>query len=265
MTDRSGPPVRPPLRSASSAATVFAVLPTMVAYTLRACLPARRRLGLLLPALGAVLFGLLTHAVISDSAERAFAGVASAGLFGIILPIGCLVVGDAVLGSEVRGGTLHYTWLSPVPRWTIVLARWLAGTAVAALWIAVPCALAAVVAGAADAAPGVFVAAVAGCAAYVAVFAMLGALSRRAVVWSLALVILLERLFGAALEGIAQLSPGWLARAAYGGLGPEADELLRSGVPEGWAAVWRLALVSAIALAVASWRLGHLRLTGRSD
>ena len=242
-----------------------AVLPAMVAYTLRACLPARRRLGLLLPSAGAVLFGLLTHAVVSDSPERAFAGVASAGLFGIILPIGCLVVGDAVVGSEVRAGTLHYTWLSPVPRWAIVAARWLAGTAVAVLWIAVPCALAAVVAGVPGAASAVFVAAAAGCAAYVAVFAMIGALSRRAVVWSLAVVILVERLFGAALAGVAQLSPGWLARTAYGGLGPDAEELLRSGVPGGGAAIWRLALVCALALAVASWRLGHLRVAGRSD
>ena len=242
-----------------------AALPAMVAYTLRACLPARRRLGLLLPALGALLFGLLTHAVVSDSAARAFAGVASAGLFGISLPIGCLVVGDAVLGAEVRAGTLHYTWLSPVPRWSIVLARWLAGTAVATVWIAVPSALAAIVAGVPDAAPAAAIAATAGCAAYVAVFAMIGALSRRAVVWSLANVILLERLFGAALEGIAQLSPGWLARAAYAGLGPGAEELLRRGVPDGWDAVWRLALVSALALAVAAWRIGQLRLTGRSD
>ncbi len=251
--------------AAAPTAGLVAAFSAMVAYTLKACLPSRRRLGLLLPAAGAVLFGLLTHAVVSDSAEEAFAGVASAGLFGIILPIGCLVVGDAVLGAEVRAGTLHYTWLSPVPRWAIVLARWLAGTAVATVWIAGPCALAAVVAGVSSAAPALFVAATAGAGAYVAVFAMIGALSRRAVVWSLAIVILLERLFGAALEGIAQLSPGWLARAAYGGLGPGADELLRSGVPAGWDAVWRLALVSAVALAVASWRLGQLRLAGRSD
>jgi ABC-2 type transport system permease protein len=259
MTDAPAP------ASAAAPTRTTAVFPALVSYTLRACLPARRRLGLLAPALGAVLFGLLTHAVVSDSAERAFAQIASAGLFGIILPIGCLVVGDAVLGAEVRAGTLHYTWLSPVPRWAIVLARWLAGSAVAVLWIALPCALAAVVAGASAAAVPVFVAAAAGCAGYVALFAMIGALSRRAVVWSLAVVILMERLLGAALAGIAQLSPGWLARQAYAGIGPQATDLLRRGVPDGWSAVGRLALVSAIALAIASWRLSHLRLVARSD
>jgi hypothetical protein len=259
LDERAAPAPRTP-----PAPPVPRVLATLVGYTLRACLPARRRLGLLLPALGALLFGLLTH-VVAESGERAFAGIASGGLFGIILPIGCLVVGDAVLGAEVRSGTLHYTWLSPVPRGVIVLARWLAGTAVAVATIGVGCALAAVVGGVPGAALPMLVAAGAGCAGYVAVFAMIGALTHRAVVWSLAVVILGERLFGAALDGIAQLSPGWLARAAYAGLGPAADELTRSGVPGGWAAVGRLALVSAIALAVAAWRLGQLRVSGRSD
>jgi hypothetical protein len=234
-------------------------------YSLRACSPGRRRLGLLLPALGAVLFGLLAHVVVDDSQEAAFAAVASAGLFSIVLPIGCLVIGDAVLGAEVRSGILHFTWLSPVPRWMIVLGRWLAGTAVAVVTMAGSCALAALVAGVPGAAPEMFLAAAAGCAAYVAVFVMIGALSRRAVVWSLATVVLIERLLGAALDGIAQLSPGWLARAAYTGLGPDTQDLVRRGVPEGDAALWRLALVTAVALAVAAWRLGHLRMAGRSD
>lgn len=243
----------------------WAALGPLIVYTLRACLPGRRRLGLLLPALGAVLFGLLAHALVEFSPEADFAAVASAGLFSIVLPIGCLVIGDAVLGAEVRSGIVHYTWLSPVPRWTIVLGRWLAGTAVAVSVLAGSCALAAVVAGVPGVAPEVFVAAAGGCAAYVAVFVAIGSLSRRAVVWSLATVVLIERLLGAALDGIAQLSPGWLARAAYAGFGPDTQDLVRSGVPEGSAAMWRLALVTAVALAVAAWRLGHLRVAGRSD
>jgi hypothetical protein len=108
------------------------------------------------------------------------------------------------------------------------------------------------------------VAVAAGCAGYIAVFVMLGAATRRSVAWSLAVIILIERLLGAALDGIAQLSPGWLARAAFGGL-VHADDLFRKGVPFGWGAVWRLAIVTAVALAFASYRLGKIRLAGRSD
>ncbi|MGH9223602.1 MAG: ABC transporter permease subunit [Acidimicrobiales bacterium] len=233
-------------------------------YAARACLPRRRRLGLLLPALGALLFGLLAHVVEADTAEESFAAVAAVGLFAIVLPIGCLVIGDAMLGTEARSGTLHFTWLSPIPRWTIVAGRWLTGTIAAALVLGTACALAAVVAGVPGEAPAMFLSVSAGSAAYVALFIMLGAVTRRAVVWSLAVVVLGERLLGAALDGIAQLSPGWMARTAYTGL-TNAEDLLRTGVPDGWAAIGRLAVVTAVCLAVAAWRLGTLRLAGRSD
>ena len=99
-------------------------------YALAACFPRRRRLGLLLPALGAVLFGLLARIVDPQvTADVALAGVAGAGLFGVILPIACLIIGDAVLGAEVRSGTLHFTWLSPVGFATITFGRWLVSRA----------------------------------------------------------------------------------------------------------------------------------------
>lgn len=269
------PPARPsgpPGRAARAARGAAAYSPPSAAgavaasftYALRACLPRRRRLGLVLPALGALMFGLLARAVVADTADEAFATVAAAGLFSIILPIGCLVIGDAVLGAEVRSGTLHFSWLSPVARWTIVAGRWLAGTVAAAAVLGTACALAAVLAGASSMAGPMFVAAVTASGAYVALFVMFGALARRAVVWSLAAVVLGERLLGAALDGIAQLSPGWLGRAAFAGLAG-AEDLVRAGVPEGGAAVWRLVVLTAVWLGVAAWRLGTLRLAGRSD
>ena len=247
--------------TAAPGASPPAAVAAVTRYALRACLPAKRRLGLLFPALGAVLFGLLAHAVDLPTQEEKFAAVASAGIFSIVLPIGCLVIGDAVLGGDVRNGTLHFTWLSPIPRWTIVVGRWLAGTLVAALVLGAASAVAAVVGGAPGEAPAMALAVAAGSAAYVAVFVALGAIARRAVVWSLAFVVLIERLLGAALDGIAQLSPGWLARSAYAGL-TEAPDLLRAGIPSGASAVTRLVVVTAIALAVAAWRLNEIRLAG---
>ena len=230
-------------------------------YGLRACLPRKRRIGLLIPALGAILFGLLARAVGDDTAQKAFATIASPGIFGIVLPIGTLVVGDAVLGAEIRAGTIHFTWLSPVSRWAIVVGRWLAGTVVAAAALGVACALAAVVAGVPGEAVALAVSVAFGCAAYVALFVLFGAAARRAVVWSLGAVILGERLLGAALDGIAQLSPGWLARGAFGGL-TDSSDLIRKGIPNGGPALYRLVVVSAIALAIAAARLAELRPSG---
>jgi hypothetical protein len=104
-----------------------------------------------------------------------------------------------------------------------------------------------------------------GSAAYLGLFLLIGATARRAAVWSLAVVFLGERLLGSALTGIAQISPMWQSRGVYAGLGPDTGELLRDGVPDGWASVVRLVIITVVTLALASWRLGHLRLSGASD
>ena len=233
-------------------------------YALKACFPTKRRIGLLLPAAGALLFAALSQ-IIPEEGPDALALVADGGLFGVVLPVGCLVIGDAVLGAEVRAGTLHFTWLSPVSFATIVVGRWLAGLIVAGAVLVVPFGLAGVVAGVPGAIGPLALAAGAGAAGYVAVFVLIGALTRRAVVWSLGFVILTERLLGTALSGIAQWCPGWEARAVYAKLGPSAAEHLhRSGIPEGGNAVVRLLIIAAVALAIAAFRLGRLRLSGPS-
>ena len=102
--------------------------------------------------------------------------------------------------------------------------------------------------------------------AYVAVFIAIGCLTRRTAVWSLAFVFLVERLLGAALTGIAQLSPTWESRAIFlGYLDDVPSRIVRHGIPQGGAAVVRLAIVTIVALLVAIWRMGHMRLSGASD
>ena len=121
------------------------------------------------------------------------------------------------------------------------------------------------VAGSPQSAWAMVVATAAASAAYLGLFVLVGCVARRAAVWSLAIVFLIERLLGAALSGIAQLSPMWEGRAVFAGLAPGAQELERKGVPDGWAGVVRLAIITLVTLALASWRLRHLRLTGASD
>lgn len=232
-------------------------------YTVRACLPARRGL-LVLPAVAGVLFGLLSRTV-HDPAASAFARVGGTALHTLVLPIACLVIGDAVLGAEIRAGTFGFTWLSPVPFATIAAGRWLGGWAIASAVMAPAAALAAVAARAPSSVAPAVVAAAAGSAAYIALFVAVGATFKRPVVWSLAFILLVERLVGAALSGVAQLCPGWLAQAVLVGLTDTPADLHREGVPHGWAAAARLALVTAAALAVATRRLRHLRPAAAAD
>lgn len=237
----------------------------IVRYTLRSCVPPKRWAAVLLPCVGALLFGLLAHAA-EENPDHAFANVAAEGIFGLVMPIAALVIGDSVLGAEVRAGTFQFTWLSPTPTWQIVLGRWIGGSLIALVTIAPASALAAVVAGSPASAGPAFVAAAVGSTAYVALFIAIGCITRRTAVWSLAIVFLVERLLGAALTGIAQLSPTWESRAIFVGLLDDVPERLeRDGIPEGGAAIVRLLIVTAAALLIANWRMGRLRLSGAAD
>lgn len=233
-------------------------------YALRICVPPKRAALLALPCAGALLFGLLARTVEEPTRAGRFNSISSA-LFGLILPLACLVVGDAVLGAEVRAGTFGLTWLSPVRFSTIVLARWSAGWLVAAGTLAPALALSAVIAGVPEAVAPIALAAVAGTAAYLALFVFIGSTFRRAAWWSLAIVLLGERLLAGVLTGIAQLSPQWLATMVYAGLGPNAGVLERAGMPTGGAAVGRLALLTVVFVLLAVHQIRRLRLAGVSE
>lgn len=263
------PPAAPPSPAAAPAADARPLprpFVAVVGYTLRACLPARRWWGVLLPCLGALLFGWL-GTVADTTRQRAFEFVAEQGLFGLVLPLTCLVIGDAVLGADLRAGTFPFTWLSPVRFPTIIVGRWLGGWLVALVTLVPALVLATLVAGVPEGAGPMALAAATGAAAYIALFVMLGVMARRSAVWALAVVFLGERLLGGVLSGIAQISPMWESQQVYAGLARDDGgwRLLRDGTPNGWGAVVRLTVILVVTLAVASWRVAHLRPTGGDE
>jgi len=259
------PPPRPPAPAGSAARPLPSPFVALVGYTLRGCLPARRWWGVLLPCLGAVLFGWL-GTLADTTPQRVFAFVAEQGLFGLVLPLTCLIIGDAVLGADLRAGTFSFTWLSPVRFPTIVLARWLGGWLVALVTLVPALVLATLVAGVPEGAGPMAIAAVSASAAYLGLFVMIGAMARRSAVWSLAVVFLGERLLGGVLSGIAQISPMWEAQQVYAGLVDTGGaRLVRDGTPNGWSAVVRLATILVITLVLASWRLGRLKPTAGDE
>ena len=239
-------------------------IPALVGYVFRACLPRKRLAVLALPCLTILACGLITGTIENETTAHAFASVAGVGIFGLAMPLGALVVGDAVLGAEVRSGTLSFTWLTPTRFSELTVARWFGGWVICLLTLVPSAALAAVIAGVPDRASTMAIATAAGSAAHVALFVLIGCLTRRAAVWSLAIVFLVERLLGAVLSGIAQLSPTWEGRAVYVGLA-DARDLHRSGIPEGWDAVVRLGLLTVVFLALSTWGLRRLQLTGSRD
>ena len=257
-TDRAAAPRKP----AGSAASR---MPALVTYVWRACLPRKRLAVLALPCAVSVAAGLLSRTVADVAATESFARIADGLVFGLALPLGALVVGDAVLGAEVRAGTFASTWLTPTRFWELATARWLGGWAVALVTLVPASALAAVVAGTPGHIGPIALASAAGTAAHVALFVFIGCFFRRAAVWSLAVVLLVERLLGATLTGIAQLSPTWQSRAVFMSLADVPEELVRDGIPTGWGAVVRLAVITAVLVAGTAFGLRRLQLTGSHD
>lgn len=246
-------------------------LRALVRFTVQSCLTPARLLVLALPGLAILATGLLGAAVGSGVGED-FAAIAGAIIFGLALPLGSLIVGDTVLGAEVRGGVFSFTWATPARFAEIVVARWLVGWAVAVAVFVPAAVLAAVVAGVGDHAVALGLAIIAGTGAHIAMFVAIGTNTRRAAVWSLTVMLLIERLLGAVLTAIAQLSPTWEATEAYRGLlidpvlgGATADVEPREGIPIGLDAVARLGLLTVVFLALATWGLRRLRLTGAHD
>lgn len=240
-------------------------LRAVVAYTLRACLPPRRLVGVGLLCAAGVALALVARLAAGGDPGDAFARVAASGLFGLVLPLAALTIGDAVLAADIRAGTFAFTWLSPVRVSTIAVGRWVGGTVTACLTVVPAFAAAAAVGGRGADAPVAAVAAAAGAAGYVALFVAIGAAFRRATVVSLVVVFLVERLLGAVLSGIAQLSPSFLARAVFVGLADVPARLARRGIPTGTNALGRLAVVTAVLLVLAVAALRRLRLTGTTD
>ena len=176
---------------------------------------------------------MLAHAVDNfPTRQRAFANVAAEGIFSLVMPIAALVIGDSVLGAEVRAGTFQFTWLSPTPTWQIVLGRWLGGSLVALGHHRSGHGAGGIHRRSTEAAGPAYVAAAVGSICYVALFIAVGCITRRTAAWSLAIVFLIERLLGAALTGIAQLSPTWESRAIFiGYLDDPPERLIREGIP----------------------------------
>ncbi|MEO6578173.1 MAG: ABC transporter permease [Candidatus Limnocylindria bacterium] len=186
------------------------MITALVSLTFRALLNRRRTL--LLGLLGALL--LLVAVVFSlgsPSAEEAtrFTGrlVANFGL-AVLLPLVTVIVGTAAVGSELDDGTIVYLLAKPVPRWLIVLVKFVVAWLVSTLLVAVPILIGGVVGAGGDATIGIgyAVAAAIGALEYTAVFLALSLVTSRALVVGLAYVVVWEGVVAGLFAGTRILS-----------------------------------------------------------
>lgn len=161
----------------------------------------------------------------SDSAPRVgeFEIVIFNGLLaGSIIPLVVLAIAAAALGNEVEDRTLANLYLTPLPRWKIVVPKLLAALSVAAPFVGASVLFTSHFAflGDAQATFAATTAALVAVALYAAVFLWLGLVSTQAIGLGLLYIVLWEGFFAGFVAGVRLLSIRYHALALMHGLDP---------------------------------------------
>jgi ABC-2 type transport system permease protein len=185
------------------------VTTALVSITLRALLNRRRTI--LLALLGALLVAIVGLYTLSDPPPDQALEVTRELLrslaIGVLLPLVAVIVGTAVIGSELDDGTIVYLLARPVARWRIVIIKLLVAWLVVTLLVA-PATLVAGLIGQDDPtlAIGFAVATVVGALEYTAVFVALSLITSRALIIGLAYVVIWEGVVAGLFAGTRSLS-----------------------------------------------------------
>lgn len=165
----------------------------------------RSRFLLLFP-LPLILLGMT--AVGSSFAEpEEYAAAVLIGIgVAVLLPVTALIIGTAVLGSEIDDGTVVHILTKPIARWRIVLSKLMVAFVMTAITVGVPMFISGMVAGGSKLAIGITAASLVGALAYCSLFLALSVLTRRPVLIGLLYVVVWEGLLSNFVTGTRVLS-----------------------------------------------------------
>jgi ABC-2 type transport system permease protein len=128
----------------------------------------------------------------------------------VLLPLAALVFGTTAFGTEVDDGTIVYALVKPLPRWPVVLVKYLIAVGITVAVVGASIFLAWWSLRNAEL-PwrffwGFLAAVLAGSAIYCAAFIYLGLVTRRALIFGLLYVIFFENVLARNFAGVASLS-----------------------------------------------------------
>ena len=173
----------------------------------------------------------------------------------VLLPLSAVVLGTAAFGGEIDDGTIVYLLVKSLPRWQVVLSKYVVAVistfvmmvvAIALPWLALgaPAESAIVVQG--------FAAGIAvGSAVYCAIFVTMGLMSKRALVLGLLYVVVLEISLSPNIVGLKSLSVREFVMSIAGKVAAAAPGIKAGAVPMN--TVWTMSavfLVGALALGI---------------
>lgn len=173
--------------------------------------------------------------------------LADVGGIALLLPVVAVVFATGVLGDLIDDGTFAYVSLLPVPRWRLATAAWAAAVTAALPLTIVPIVGAVLLGGAGgEHAWAVAAATAAGALAYGALFAGLGVVARRALLWGLVYAVVWEGTLASISEQLAALSVRRYTRGMVGAIvgRPEAVSGTTAGVVLALVVVGGLALTT---------------------
>jgi ABC-2 type transport system permease protein len=178
----------------------------------------------------------------------------------LVLPLIAMVVSGTLLREEIRNQTIIYLVTKPIARAAIVLGKFAAGLLLIWVfnWLSIIIS-AAIVGGAGDVLGPLLASATLVALAYGGFFLALSLFFKRALLWSLAYVIIWEWTLANLAPGVSQLSISHYAAQFMGGL--------LDTTPEGsWSASpWVLLGIAIVSLAFAASQLGRMEFAGEAD
>jgi ABC-2 type transport system permease protein len=255
---------------------------TVASITLRSALGRRRAFLLAIPP---VILLVVTFALKASRPAGAPWPGRILGDFGfsVILPLTALVIGTSVLGAEIDEGSIVHLLATPVRRSAVIVTKFLVGTVLTMLFVAVPELIAGLIAtsgdqlrggqlfapaaggglvpvgGTANLAIGLFAGALVGSVIYNAVFVMISVLTTRAIAVGLLYVLIWEGLLGNFVGGTRELSIGQYSLGVANSIAH--DPALNATLSLTTALVMGI-IVTVAALVVASRRLALFSLRG---
>ncbi len=222
-----------------------------------------RRRALMLVPLPLLLIGLAALCKSFDVEPTNWGQPVIEGLgFAVVLPVIALIVGTGVLGSEIDDGTLVHILTKPLPRRDIILAKYLVAAVVTAITTMIPLYVVGLLAGSAELAAALAVAAIVGSFAYTALFVLLSLLTRRPVLLGLVYILIWEGLLGRWVSGTRVLSIEQYVITI-------ADKIEPTTILTGQVSVTTAAVMSAVFVIVSTIvainRLGSFSLAGETS
>lgn len=216
-----------------------------------------------LPCLFALIFLLNRHILRPEQflRNRILDGL----FFPTLLPVTVLILATGALGNEIEDRTLPYLTLKPLSRIRIVVEKWLGCVTVALPAILAGLLTACVIVLRGDFGSqqrlvvGALLATVVGICAYAAIFLLVSLIIQRALLVGIIYTFVWESVLGRYLPGLREVSVQYYVTSIFQRY-QDNPRFISDGAAQLSSAVITLAVTSAVALFLASWRLRRMSL-----